>query len=254
MVNFKTRVFFEEEQQIIGAEVIVQSENGDKIGAIQIVDEQELNALRAQLDVLDSTYIKRGELSETLNNAMLTTPINATKLNGLESDKFAKTNHSHNYSPLSHAAPTNMYGVGSTTDYGHCKTIDNLNSKGYIAGEALSAKQGKVLNDKINNVANKNGWSSKKTINSFASYSVNPDLRLVSLSYNREDYTGFKSSSGHKTLHTNFIPDAYRPGTRLTIPIYRGDVVASISGRNLLLHSLRTFPTIGVHFKMLWKY
>jgi hypothetical protein len=51
--------------------------------------------------------------------------------------------------PTSHASTATTYGVGTTTNYGHCKTINDLNKNAYANGEALSAYQGKVLNDKI---------------------------------------------------------------------------------------------------------
>lgn len=51
--------------------------------------------------------------------------------------------------PVNHASSATTYGVGSTAAYGHCKTIDSLTRTTYTSGEALSAKQGNVLNTKI---------------------------------------------------------------------------------------------------------
>lgn len=51
--------------------------------------------------------------------------------------------------PKSHASTATTYGIGTTTKYGHCMTIDNLTQSSYADGKALSAHQGKVLNDKI---------------------------------------------------------------------------------------------------------
>ena len=40
MVEFKTRVYYEENNQIIGAEVVVFSEEGDNIGSIQVTSKK----------------------------------------------------------------------------------------------------------------------------------------------------------------------------------------------------------------------
>ena len=51
--------------------------------------------------------------------------------------------------PTAHASSSTTYGVGTTSNYGHVKIINNLTSEAYAAGEALSAYQGKVLNTAI---------------------------------------------------------------------------------------------------------
>ena len=51
--------------------------------------------------------------------------------------------------PTSHASSSNTYGLGTTTDYGHVKTINGLTQGSHTNGTALSAYQGKVLNDAI---------------------------------------------------------------------------------------------------------
>lgn len=58
-----------------------------------------------------------------------------------------------NVAPKSHASSANTYGVGTTANFGHCKTINNLTQSSHVNGNALSAYQGKVLNDKISNGA-----------------------------------------------------------------------------------------------------
>lgn len=52
--------------------------------------------------------------------------------------------------PNSHASSGTTYGVGTTANYGHCKTINGLTQSSHVNGNALSAYQGKVLNDKVN--------------------------------------------------------------------------------------------------------
>lgn len=54
--------------------------------------------------------------------------------------------------PTNHASTGTGYGVGTTANYGHCKTINDLTKASYANGEALAAYQGKVLDDKIANI------------------------------------------------------------------------------------------------------
>ena len=49
--------------------------------------------------------------------------------------------------PINHAVKTDEYGVGTSIEYGHLRLADNLHT--VTPGFALSAKQGKILDDKI---------------------------------------------------------------------------------------------------------
>lgn len=49
--------------------------------------------------------------------------------------------------PTSHASSSTTYGVATSSNYGHTKVINNLTTSSNNNGEALSAYQGKVLND-----------------------------------------------------------------------------------------------------------
>ncbi len=51
--------------------------------------------------------------------------------------------------PNSHASSATTYGAGTPTLHGHVKTINALTQASHVDGTALSAYQGKVLNDKI---------------------------------------------------------------------------------------------------------
>ena len=53
-----------------------------------------------------------------------------------------------NKAPKSHASTNTTYGVGTGSNYGHCKTINNLTRSSFTNGEALSAYQGYLLNQK----------------------------------------------------------------------------------------------------------
>ncbi|MBA4699895.1 MAG: phage tail protein [Ruminococcus sp.] len=54
--------------------------------------------------------------------------------------------------PTNHASSGTGYGVGTTANYGHVKTRNDLNASSYVQGEALSAYQGYLLNTKINSL------------------------------------------------------------------------------------------------------
>ena len=75
--------------------------------------------------------------------------------------------------PTAHASSETTYGIGTTTNYGHCKTINNLTSSKYANGEALSAYQGKVLDNKISSISGrfitKNGSSNTTISHTFTS-------------------------------------------------------------------------------------
>ena len=57
--------------------------------------------------------------------------------------------------PILHANSNTTYGVGTQTNYGHNKIVNNLTTSSYQDGLALAAYQGKLLNDKVN-AANNN--------------------------------------------------------------------------------------------------
>lgn len=54
--------------------------------------------------------------------------------------------------PNNHASSATTYGVGTGSNYGHCKVINNLTTASASDGLALNAYQGKVLNDRITNL------------------------------------------------------------------------------------------------------
>lgn len=72
--------------------------------------------------------------------------------------------------PTSHASSSTTYGVGTSSNYGHCKTINNLTSSSYGNGYALSAYQGYVLNQ---NKLDKTSVKTSKTTSNTDTYSCN---------------------------------------------------------------------------------
>ncbi len=56
--------------------------------------------------------------------------------------------------PNNHAVANSAYGLGTTELYGHCALVNGLTQSSHINGLALSAYQGKVLNDRITSEIN----------------------------------------------------------------------------------------------------
>ena len=149
MVNYKVRSFYEKDTGTAGADVIIFDSQGDEIDTLLITTESTYNDLVEQLEGIDERYLDRTDILEILQNTVDIVNINATTLNGLSSDNFASNGHNHDtlYAPKNHV---NVLGNASTN--GHAKIINNLTTASYRDGEALSAYQGKLLSDRINNV------------------------------------------------------------------------------------------------------
>lgn len=175
MVTFKCNIYNEEDEtgKIIGAEVIVYNSSNDNIATIEIVDAETLAELEAKLDALDSTYLTYDEVMDILANSSETNIINATLLNGFASDDFAKKNHTHSeYAPSAHTIVQ-----GSKTTAGHVKTIDSLNTTRYISGEALSAYQGGLLNQRLTKL--EKGEQPRVVIGRFHDYGGEEGTRII---------------------------------------------------------------------------
>jgi len=81
-----------------------------------------------------------------------------SKLKSLLANKVDTTDSrlSNSRTPTSHASTSTTYGVGTTTSYGHCKTINNLTTSSHTDGNALSAYQGYLLDtNKVDKVSGK---------------------------------------------------------------------------------------------------
>lgn len=100
-----------------------------------------------------------GAIGSTANLPVITTTSGklTTGSFGTAANTFCQGNDSRlsdTRTPKSHATSANTYGLGSTSNYGHVKTINNLTQSSHSDGTALSAYQGKILNDKIDNIVN----------------------------------------------------------------------------------------------------
>ncbi len=223
---------------------------------IEEVEWSELKKLASLEDIL-----KNEETNITIDGMTARgypVEINATKFMGMNSDEFSKVGHNHNYAPKIHSFTgiDGTYGVGSNDVYGHVKLINNLFSEDNVAGEALSAYQGKVLDDKIKEVSQRNAWLPVQTKGDYIQYKINPDLRLVVCNYNRYDFTGLSTSTGNHEIHkAGTIPNAYAPSSRVSIPMYRGDVVMYFATNGSInLYNLTKVSKINLYAQVMWHY
>ncbi len=81
-----------------------------------------------------------------------------TDLRTLKELNTQVTNNTNGKAPTSHASTGSTYGLGTTGNYGHCKVINDLTHSSFANGEALSAYQGKLLNDNKQNKISDSGW------------------------------------------------------------------------------------------------
>lgn len=129
------------------AGITITVSDGSVIESFTVSDAKKLNDLIQQIKQFDDKYVDIDELKTVLKNESQEDVINATNLNGLSSDKYAKSSDLDKYStvPTNHSSRTVEYGVGDTNNYGHLKITDNLSETDPAA--ALSCKAGNELNN-----------------------------------------------------------------------------------------------------------
>lgn len=114
--------------------------------------------------------------------------------------------------PNSHASSGTTYGVGTTTNYGHCKTINGLTQSSHVNGNALSAYQGKLLKDLIDGLTP----GSPLIYEGVFSYAYQ-DPPVAICSFDIRKYRGFYLAASYTALYTivnnNRIVGAYRSST-----------------------------------------
>ena len=281
-------MYYEKDNETIGAEVKLYSDTGENIDNILITSESKFRELADKILDIDETYIDKAELISILVNAQSELQINATKLNGYSPNDFARTVHSHDtYAQTNHSSSLTTYGAGTTTNYGHNKIANNLTTTEYRDGEVLSAYQGKVLNDLINSTkAEITKWdkitlSGHNNVADYCTLYVNKALRLARVTYNRANVkkgvASTKNSSnkdnnpspywivgkatvGGIYLHKDgAIPSDYQPSTRVAQPFYRGDFVFRVeSDGSIRVHNIlgkgSTDSGVDIHQNILYRY
>ena len=96
------------------------------------------------VDCSTRVSIKGSDATVTIATSFGSTPSDSK----VPSEKLTK-NTLDGKAPTSHASSSSTYGLGTTANYGHVKTINGLTQSSHSDGTALSAYQGKVLKDAI---------------------------------------------------------------------------------------------------------
>ena len=109
--------------------------NSDVMPVVQ-GNETKKSTLSTLISFLNSklSFLKSSDISTTISSSST-------------DDKAASEKAVYTYvPPKSHASSATTYGVGTTANYGHCRTINNLTTSSHTNGYALSAYQGYILN------------------------------------------------------------------------------------------------------------
>ncbi len=109
----------------------------DKVTGKGLSTEDFTTALKDKLDGIED-----GANKITVDSALSSTSENPLQNKAINTALGGKA-------PTSHASSASTYGLGSTSNYGHVKTINGLTQSSHSNGTALSAYQGKVLKDLI---------------------------------------------------------------------------------------------------------
>lgn len=147
---------------------------------------------------------------------------NAETMNDLEqriADEFSSLNDSLTEKvPTNHASAETTYGIGNTTKYGHVKLRNNLNATAYEAGEVLSAYQGAVLKNSVDEKAPTSHASSDGTYG-----------------------TASQNNYGHAKVMNNLTEEAYSVGVALSA--YQGKVLKGLIDGILAQYELYTISS-----------
>ena len=253
MVSFETEVYHKQEEDVIGVKVIVIADNGQTIDTIHVVNETDFNELKAKLDVLNEGYVQFADesslagktIEQILANAQEIATINATNLNGYQSDAFAKASHTHSKSEI-----TNLYSYDLTLSaynalLGNQITVtvtvlDSSNSPvnkheviiykngslwktGKTNAQGVfttkyTCEAGGLITFQVNNQKAQclvNGWEEITISPGQMSFYVNKSSRLAELQVKN---TNANIGAAFETRYLNAIPEAYRPFNQVLSP------------------------------------
>ena len=126
---------------------ILNNKQAKITGAASTVATSNLTASRALISNSSGKVAVSAVTSTELGYLDGVTSNIQTQLNGK-----ATTAQVNAKAPTSHASTATTYGIGTASNYGHLKIANNLSTSSFDANApvALSAYQGKLLNDKIN--------------------------------------------------------------------------------------------------------
>ena len=290
MVDFKTRIFTESDNDIIGAEVIVFSDQGTRIGSIEIANAEDLNALREELEVIDETYFDETRLNAVLANSQESTTINATSISGYSSSDLAKVSQLSDYALTNHThvktSITDLYNYSiSCSNYN--PTIDTDIS---VTVKVTNQAGNPVVGHTVSILKNNSSWKSGTTgsngeftttytcsewgLTTFSANTVNKQILVKGYKTIKDD-SGIRvrvnedsvecriviSSTTFTTSFTQFtgqtIPEGYRPNTNITMPSYNNTnlLVAVQPNGNIMRRSMTGSNYTGACDCLLtWKY
>ena len=235
MVDFNTRVFTEDDGKIIGAEITVYSDSGDKIGLIDVADAETLEEMQTQLAVIDETYFTEARLATILANTNENTVINATKLSGFLSSDFAKVSDLSSYAPVSHSHSKSQ--ITDLYDYQIYASAYNVNIDGSVnitVKVTNRATGNPVVGVTVPVLKNNSSWRSGTTgVNGTFSLSYTADTwGLTTFSANIQSthilVTGWK----HVGLLTTGV-NLYTNGKQGKLTINNGSVTTSAPNHKL---------------------
>lgn len=179
MVSIESNIYNKSSagEVILGATVIILNDD-NSVEKITIVDEEKLNELKSELDVLDETYIRFDENSQLsgrsidslLSNSNNSVVINATKLNGVSGGNYSQEGHVHDDRYFTESEITNK--LSGKSDTGHTHT----------------------------------GWSSVSSGVSGVSLYVNTAIRMVMITFNKQNVSFKNSTNVLGTLNDNYKP------------------------------------------------
>ena len=167
MVEVNANVTAKHGSEIVSADIMLYNEDDVTVKEMCITDKSTLQELIRKITEFEQTYCKHDQVKNVLENKNLIYKINAKTLNGKTDGDFATFTEINelktNKADKNHATTNgDIYGKAEQNKYGHVKLINSLSNSSFANGEALSANQGKILKDNIDNVnSNLNNTKSK---------------------------------------------------------------------------------------------
>jgi hypothetical protein len=149
--------------------------------------------------------------------------------------------------PKSHASNTSTYGLGTTSNYGHCRVINGLTDSNYADGRALSAYQGRLLKDLIDTLTPVTVYDNTTGIQSKNYITIDNITQYKRLQITFTAYAGDGSNQGG-TGNTIWL-DLTRPITQTTYKYCRCGVVIPYCSDHFDVSS----PSIGQDFRALFE-